>query len=146
LVAAFSSSGKRKLPQGGDVVNRQEFIPKVFMSGENPVSLVVHPLYFRDKNYGFSIFEVGPLRGSSYHTIVEYISSALQNVMVLQEVTNRVTQLQTASDVSRAASTILDPNELIHQTVELIRDRFNLYYAGIFLIDETAEWAILRAG
>jgi GAF domain-containing protein len=30
--------------------------------------------------------------------------------------------------------------------VELIRDRFDLYYVGLFLADEAGEWAVLEAG
>jgi PAS domain S-box-containing protein len=62
-------------------------------------------------------------------------------------------QLQTASDVSRAVSSILDPDRLMQQVVELARERFDLYYAGLFLIDDFGEWtgepgkwAVLRAG
>jgi PAS domain S-box-containing protein len=62
-------------------------------------------------------------------------------------------QLQTASDVSRAVSSILDPDRLMQQVVDLARERFDLYYAGLFLMDESGEWtgepgkwAVLRAG
>lgn len=78
---------------------------------------------------------------------------ALHNAQLYQQAQSRSTQLQTAAEVSRAASGILDPNPLIEQTVNLIRDRFDLYYVGVFLIDETGtysresgEWAVLRAG
>jgi len=54
--------------------------------------------------------------------------------------------LQTAAEISRAASSILDPDELIQQAVDLIRERFDLYYAGLFLADQAGEWAVLRAG
>lgn len=59
--------------------------------------------------------------------------------------TKRTVQLQTAADVARAATSILDINELLPNVVELIRDHFEYYYVGMFLIDETKEWAILRA-
>jgi len=49
----------------------------------------------------------------------------------------RAMQLQTAAEVSHAVSSILNLDELLPQTVELIRDRFNLYYVGLFLLDET---------
>jgi PAS domain S-box-containing protein len=62
-------------------------------------------------------------------------------------------QLQTASDVSRAVSSILDPDRLMQQVVDLARERFDLYYAGLFVMDESGEWtgepgkwAVLRAG
>jgi GAF domain-containing protein len=35
---------------------------------------------------------------------------------------------------------------LIGQVVELIHERFDLYYVGLFLLDEAGEWAVLRAG
>jgi GAF domain-containing protein/HAMP domain-containing protein len=67
------------------------------------------------------------------------------------EVTTRQTQrraiqLETAAEVSRAATSVLDPNELVRQAVDLIRDRFDLYYVGLFLLDERGRWAVLRAG
>jgi GAF domain-containing protein len=45
---------------------------------------------------------------------------------------------------------MLDPNELIQRVVDMIRERFDLYYAGLFLVDQTSgragRWAVLRAG
>lgn len=54
--------------------------------------------------------------------------------------------LTASIEVSRAANSILDPHQLIQETVELIREQFGLYYVGIFLIDPTNEWAVLQAG
>lgn len=62
------------------------------------------------------------------------------------EVELRSAYLEAAADVGRGASSILDPDQLIRQTDELIRERFGLYYVGMFLVDETGEWALLRAG
>src|SRR6266536_2008560 len=57
----------------------------------------------------------------------------------------RTVQLQTAAEVSRAASSILDINILLPNVVELIRNHFEYYYVGIFLADETQTWAVLKA-
>ncbi|MBC7878146.1 MAG: PAS domain-containing protein [Anaerolineales bacterium] len=57
----------------------------------------------------------------------------------------RSNQLQTASEVSRAATSILELNELLPKVVELIRSHFEYYYVGIFLADENRERLILRA-
>ena len=56
----------------------------------------------------------------------------------------RAIQLETSAEVGRVITTIFDVNQLLHRTVELIRDRFGFYHAGIFLLDETEEWAVLR--
>lgn len=61
------------------------------------------------------------------------------------ELERRAVQLTTAADVSRAASSTLDTERLLSQTAELIADRFNLYYVGLFLVDGEGEWAILQA-
>lgn len=59
--------------------------------------------------------------------------------------TKRTIQLQTAAEVSRAITSILDINVLLPNVVELIRSHFDYYYVGIFLADEKREWAVLRA-
>jgi PAS domain S-box-containing protein len=59
--------------------------------------------------------------------------------------TKRTIQLQTAAEVSRAVTSILDVNILLPNVVELIRSHFDYYYVGIFLVDDKREWAILRA-
>lgn len=59
--------------------------------------------------------------------------------------TKRNIQLQTAAEVSRAASSILDLNRLLPAVVNLICSHFDYYYVGIFLVDESKQWAILSA-
>jgi GAF domain-containing protein len=41
---------------------------------------------------------------------------------------------------------VLDPGELVQQVVNLVYERFNLYYVGLFLVDESGQWAVLEAG
>lgn len=65
-----------------------------------------------------------------------------RNATALQR---RSTLLQVGAEVSRAASAILDSNLLSQQVVKLIKTRFNLYYVGLFLVDESNQWAILQA-
>ncbi len=59
---------------------------------------------------------------------------------------HRAVQLTTAADVGRAVVSILQPEALAREVVDLVRERFNLYYAGLFLLDETGEYAGLEAG
>ncbi|HID90141.1 MAG TPA: GAF domain-containing protein, partial [Anaerolineae bacterium] len=53
---------------------------------------------------------------------------------------------QTGTGLQWGRRFLHDGEELLPQTVELIRERFDLYYVGIFLLDETGQWAVLRAG
>jgi anti-anti-sigma regulatory factor/putative methionine-R-sulfoxide reductase with GAF domain len=63
-----------------------------------------------------------------------------------KELERRALQLQTAAEVSRAASSVLDPDELIQQVADLVRERFDFYYVGFFLPDEENKFAVLRTG
>jgi PAS domain S-box-containing protein len=99
--------------------------------------------------------EVGqPLRMSGSITdITESKRAAAERERLLADLVQRSNQLQTAAEVSHAATGILDPEELIQQVVDLVQARFGLYYVGLFLVDRAGEWtdepgtwAVLRAG
>ncbi len=57
----------------------------------------------------------------------------------------RSAYLQASADISRATAVILETGQLLDEVVELIRERFNLYHVGLFLIDETRQSVVLRA-
>jgi len=71
----------------------------------------------------------------------ERIRSALHRA-----ISRYTVQMEVAADVAGATTSILDPDTLLRTAVELIRERFDLYHVGIFLVDEDNRWAILRAG
>jgi signal transduction histidine kinase/DNA-binding response OmpR family regulator len=70
----------------------------------------------------------------------ERIRSALQRTLSRYAV-----QMEVAADIARATTSILDLNELFQTAVDLIRERFELYYAAIFLADKDNRWVILQA-
>jgi GAF domain-containing protein len=57
----------------------------------------------------------------------------------------KATQLETTAEISRLASEMLDPSELMSHSVNLIQARFGFYHVSIFLLDETGLWANLVA-
>ncbi len=90
--------------------------------------------------------EVGEL-SRSFNQMTETIKDQTKSLQESVKVTERRTRsLEFSAEVSRAVTSILDPNELIQEVVRLIRERFNLYYVGLFLVDETGDWAVLQAG
>jgi GAF domain-containing protein len=58
----------------------------------------------------------------------------------------RTDQIQAASRLGSAATSILDPEELTRQVVQMIQEQFELSYVGLFLVDEAREYATLQAG
>jgi GAF domain-containing protein len=63
-----------------------------------------------------------------------------------QDLERRLVQIRTAADISRTISALLDQQTLLQQVVDMVKDRFDLYYVGVFLLDEQGKNAILRAG
>jgi len=61
------------------------------------------------------------------------------------DLARRTAQLEAAATVARRAAEIRDLDTLLNETVRLISDRFGFYHAGIFLVDEAGEYAVLRA-
>ena len=62
-----------------------------------------------------------------------------------KEVERRAVQLRAAAEIGNAAASIRDLDTLLDQTVRLLSMRFGFYHAGIFLLDETRKYAVLRA-
>lgn len=59
---------------------------------------------------------------------------------LLKTLERRSVHLQIATEVSRAASSILGMDELTQKAVDLVHERLGLYYVGLFLVDQTGEW------
>lgn len=94
--------------------------------------------------------EVGQL-AQSFNRMTGRIQALIANLE--ERVRERTLELERRSrflegsvQVGKAAVSLLDPQELIKTSVDLIREHFGLYYVGLFLSDEPGEWAVLRAG
>lgn len=61
-----------------------------------------------------------------------------------QQVKERTKQLTATIEVGRVASSILDPDQLLGNVVNLITEQFNYYYAAIYILDPSEKWAELR--
>jgi GAF domain-containing protein/CheY-like chemotaxis protein len=121
--------------------NRRSFVSAVLRARGRPLGLLA--LYSRT-----SMTQQQPERQVEVfvRTLVDQLSTSLDRRALREELERRAERLVTASEVSRSTSSILDQDTLLSETVELIRTRFDLYYVGIFLLDDSGTWAVLRAG
>jgi len=62
-----------------------------------------------------------------------------------QDLEERSVQLEAAAQVAREAAEIREVDQLLEEVVTLISQQFGFYHAGIFLVDDVGEYAILRA-
>jgi PAS domain S-box-containing protein len=137
---------EQKIMETGEPVIAREWSLTSSSTGET-VWLSEHKLPMRDGT-GQVIGLMGVSREISKLKKVE-----LEREQLLGQLQHRNVQLLMAADVSTVASSILDPEELIQKVIDLIRERFDLYYVGLFLVDQSmtldhqpGEWANLQAG
>lgn len=116
-------------------------------------SIVVVPLLYRDQILG-TLTATNDIDHPDFNNedvtlltaMASQAAAAIENARLFNQTQQRALLLQTAAEVSNAASSILELSQLLPEVVELIRERFNLYYVGIFLVDEARRYAVLRAG
>jgi GAF domain-containing protein len=63
-----------------------------------------------------------------------------------QRVADRTKDLAIVAEVSTATATILETDRLLQEVVDITKERFNLYHAHIYLLDEAGDNLVLAAG
>lgn len=83
---------------------------------------------------------------AALQTMADQLAIAIQNSNLHRQAERRSRLLKAANRVGREVTSILDLEKLLPQTVNIICEAYGLYYAGVFLLDEKGEYAVLRAG
>jgi len=153
LIMAYDEQGRIELEPGGQRFPSDQFVPEGILRREKQYSMMVEPLYFRETQLGFVLFEMGPQEGVVYATLRGQISSALQGALLTEArqraeeaVTKRANELETVAFVSAATSTLLYTDRLLQRVVNLTKNSFDLYHVHIYLLDTDAEILVLVAG
>ena len=117
------------------------------------------PLIVRDKVLGavtvqseeeaaFSDEDISTLQGMANQLAIaiDNAEQYAENQELLAQAERRARLLDAANAVGRGVASILDLDELLPKTVDIICEAYNFYYAGVFLVDDKKEYAVLRAG
>lgn len=62
------------------------------------------------------------------------------------QVDRRLKEIQIVSEINSSISGLFEMNDLLQQAVDRIQQGFDLYYAGVFLVESTHRYAVLQAG
>lgn len=86
----------------------------------------------------------------SFHRMTEQLRELVGNLEELvaertQTLEQRSNQMQAAAEVASQVARLTQVEDLLTQAVNLIRQRFDFYHAGVFLTDESGQYAVLRA-
>ena len=93
--------------------------------------------------------EYGSL-ASAFYRMVAVLRHLLGNLeerveQRTNEIQSRSEQILAAAEIGRSAAAILDTQILMQRVVDLLQERFDLYYVGLFLVDENRQNAVLSA-
>lgn len=81
-----------------------------------------------------------------FSTLARQAAVVVNNRMLLEQTRKRAAELQTVAQVSTAASSILDPQELLQTVVDLTRTSFNLYHVQVYRYDYELNALEVAAG
>lgn len=95
----------------------------------------------------------GPSTVALFQSMADQIAILFENSNLLTRITEQTealtvftNQLRVAAEIARRLGTILDPDQLLEQVVELLQSRFALYHAHVYLLDEVTGRLVMRAG
>ncbi|MBI4631835.1 MAG: GAF domain-containing protein [Chloroflexi bacterium] len=80
----------------------------------------------------------------TFNTMAAQLQQTLSSLE--QRVSERTRDIAIAAEVGQRTSLIRELETLLSESVELIRDRFDLYYVQIYLLDASGKTLVLRAG
>lgn len=104
---------------------------------------------------------IGILAVASFSVIINSLKTSLQKANELtagleedriqlqqrtRDLERREVQIRTAAEISRAINVRLDTEAILERVVNLVKERFKLYYVGVFLLDQRGHYAVLRVG
>jgi GAF domain-containing protein len=79
-------------------------------------------------------------------TLEERVSNRTIELEIASKINERrANQFEAVTEVARVGANIQDLEDLLPQITKLISEKFGHYHAGIFLLDEAGEYAVLRA-
>jgi signal transduction histidine kinase len=111
---------------------------------------LVQPLSVRGEQIGQLAVagwkDIPPEAVELVNAIAEKVSAHIENLRLFELNEKRARELGTVAAVSTTASTVLDPDELLQQVVDLTKQRFNLYHAHIYLADKSWNTLLLASG
>lgn len=118
----------RVLSEGAAIIGAGDLQYKIDIEGEDEI--------------GFLARSFNEMAGRLQDLIVNLERQVKERTLALEE---RGRQLEGVALVSREATQVRQASLLLEKTVHAISDHLGYYHAGIFLLDDEREWAVLRA-
>jgi serine phosphatase RsbU (regulator of sigma subunit) len=95
MIVAYEQRKLHEMPPMGARFNTLEIVPRE-LRGERRKSVVVEPLFFENRQLGYTVLELGPRRRVVYELLRELISAALRGAELVRRVAEEARQREKA--------------------------------------------------
>jgi signal transduction histidine kinase/DNA-binding LacI/PurR family transcriptional regulator/AraC-like DNA-binding protein len=124
LVGAYGEHGRLSLEAGGLPFDARRLVPEGLLPAGHRFSLVVEPLYFRQDQLGFVLFEADPGQEELYEILRGQISAAIKRA----QLDARNVELYREADQARAAADLArqkaEDGQRLAEQANLLKSRF----------------------
>ncbi len=126
-----------------DTLNNSEWLPNLLLPETKsevalPISIGAQVLGVLDIQHnitnGLTQEDIDSLQ-----SITNQVAIALQNIQSTEVVAKRATELQTVANISTAAATIINIEDMLQEVVHLTQRGFGLYHAHVFTYNENTH-------
>jgi signal transduction histidine kinase len=95
---AYEHGRRREMPEVGEVYRSTDLVAGNALERASQFSMVAAPLYFKEEQLGFVLFEVGPRIGWIYEALQEQLGSALQAALLVERERHALAAVARAHD------------------------------------------------
>jgi len=152
LVLAYDRGRHVGLAEEELLFKSRELAPDRMLHRADRLEMLLAPLYFREKQLGFALLEMGPQAAATCEPLRAQLSSALQSLLIQEERTRaretsqrQAVQAVLVNEVGRRTRSELDLGLLLSEIVSAIHEAFGYYGVMLLLRDETADCLVLEA-
>ncbi len=114
LVLAYTEKSRVKLDQDGRRFQSREIIPEDLWPKNKACNFLVNPLYFRENQIGYIVFQANLLIGNTYNFLSKEISSGLQGTLLIKKINTHSEILESGiEDLSSSIEEMVKNIEMI---------------------------------
>jgi diguanylate cyclase (GGDEF)-like protein len=92
LILAYDIHRDSSPQTSGELFPSNQLVPKRWMPRDKRFCMVVEPLFFEDRQFGFALFDMGSTDGIVYEMLRDQISAAMKGASLVREVLDKDTE------------------------------------------------------